>query len=85
MGTLLFTGEIKNKGYAFFLGGDGGALKVYYGRFSNGEWCIWECVDVIIVALVYGVMQLLIPTIISTVVPAGILQPPFFYANDIPR
>ena len=41
--------------------------------------------DVIIVALVYGVMQLLIPTIISTVVPAGILQPPFFYANDIPR
>ena len=41
--------------------------------------------DVIIVALVYGGMQLLTPIIISTVVPAGILQPPFFYANDIPR
>ena len=37
------------------------------------------------IALVHGSMQLLTPAIISTVVPAGILQPPFFYADDIPR
>ena len=80
--------KTKATNFFFFWGGGGrggGAHKVYYGRFANGELCIWKCVDVIIVALVYGGMQLLTPTIISTVVPAGILQPPFFYANDIPR
>ena len=35
--------------------------------------------------VVHSSVKLLIPAIISTVVPAGILQPPFFYANDIPR
>ena len=66
MGTLLFTGEIKNKGYEFFGGGEERARGTQY-------------------TVVHSSVKLLIPAIISTVVPAGILQPPFFYANDIPR
>ena len=46
---------------------------------------VHENVSVIIIAVVHSSVKLLTPAIISTVVPAGILQPPFFYANDIPR